>query len=42
MKFWPDIETISGDLRFYIAGKNMQKQFFEYDSDNLIVEGEVF
>ncbi len=41
-EIWPDIETISGDLRFYIAGKNMQKQFFEYDSDNLIVEGEVF
>ena len=39
---WPDIEKLSGELRFYIAGKNMQKQFFDYDSDNLIVEGEVF
>jgi glycosyltransferase involved in cell wall biosynthesis len=28
-------------LRFYIAGKNMQRQFFEYDSDNVVVEGEV-
>jgi len=41
-EIWPDIEKLSGELRFYIAGKNMQKQFFEYDSDNLIVEGEVF
>lgn len=41
-EIWPDIEELSGELRFYIAGKNMQKQFFEYDSDNLIVEGEVF
>lgn len=40
-EIWPDIETLSGELRFYIAGKNMQKQFFDYDSDNLIVEGEV-
>ncbi len=39
---WPDIEKLNKDLRFYIAGKNMQKHFFEYDSDNLIVEGEVF
>lgn len=39
---WPDIEKLSGELRFYIAGKNMQKEFFDYDSDNLIVEGEVF
>ncbi|WP_443936634.1 glycosyltransferase family 4 protein [Pedobacter sp. MW01-1-1] len=39
---WPDIEKLDKDLRFYIAGKNMQKHFFEYDSDNLIVEGEVF
>lgn len=39
---WPDIETLSSELRFYIAGKNMQKQFFDYDSDNLIVEGEIF
>lgn len=41
-EIWPDIEELSGELRFYIAGKNMQKQFFDYDSDNLIVEGEVF
>ena len=41
-EIWPDIEELSGELRFYIAGKNMQKQFFKYDSDNLIVEGEVF
>lgn len=41
-EIWPDIETLSGELRFYIAGKNMQKQFFEYDSENLIVESEVF
>jgi polysaccharide biosynthesis protein PslH len=40
-EIWPDIEELSGELRFYIAGKNMQRQFFEYDSDNLIVEGEV-
>ncbi|MFD0939828.1 glycosyltransferase family 4 protein [Pedobacter boryungensis] len=41
-EIWPDIEKLSGELRFYIAGKHMQKQFFDYDSDNLIVEGEVF
>ena len=41
-EIWPDIETLNRELRFYIAGKNMQKQFFDYDSDNLIVEGEVF
>lgn len=41
-EIWPDIEKLSGELRFYIAGKNMQNQFFEYDSENLIVEGEVF
>lgn len=41
-EIWPDIEKLSGELRFYIAGKNMQKQFFDYDSENLIVEGEVF
>lgn len=40
-EIWPDIEKLSGELRFYIAGKNMPKEFFEYDSDNLIVEGEV-
>lgn len=39
---WPDIEKLNKDLRFYIAGKNMQKHFFNYDSENLIVEGEVF
>lgn len=39
---WPDIEKLSGELRFYIAGKNMQKEFFDYDSENLIVEGEIF
>ncbi len=38
---WPDIEKLSGDLRFYIAGRHMPKEFFEYDYDNLIVEGEV-
>ncbi|SFG64465.1 glycosyltransferase family 4 protein [Pedobacter insulae] len=41
-EIWPDIEKLSGELRFYIAGKNMQREFFDYDSDNLIVEGEVF
>jgi glycosyltransferase involved in cell wall biosynthesis len=41
-EIWPDIEKINGDLRFYIAGKKMQQQFFDYDSDNVIVEGEVF
>lgn len=39
---WPDIEKLDKDLRFYIAGKSMQKHFFDYDSDNVIVEGEVF
>lgn len=41
-EIWPDIEKLYGELRFYIAGKNMQKQFFDYDSENLIVEGEIF
>jgi glycosyltransferase involved in cell wall biosynthesis len=41
-EIWPDIEKLSGELRFYIAGKKMQRHFFDYDSDNLIVEGEVF
>lgn len=41
-EIWPDIETLNSELRFYIAGKNMPRQFFEYDSDNLVVEGEVF
>lgn len=40
-EIWPDIEAVNRELRFYIGGKNMQKQFFDYDSDNLIVEGEV-
>ncbi|RZK81394.1 MAG: glycosyltransferase [Pedobacter sp.] len=41
-EIWPDIETLNSELRFYIAGKNMQREFFEYDSDNLVVEGEIF
>ncbi|TDQ06675.1 glycosyltransferase family 4 protein [Pedobacter metabolipauper] len=41
-EIWPDIEKLNSELRFYIAGKNMQREFFEYDSDNLVVEGEVF
>ncbi len=41
-EIWPDIEKLNGELRFYIAGSNMQREFFEYDSDNLIVEAEVF
>lgn len=41
-EIWPDIEKLNSELRFYIAGKNMQRQFFEYDSDNLVVEGEIF
>lgn len=41
-EIWPDIEKLSGELRFYIAGKNMPREFFEYDSDNLVVEGEIF
>jgi glycosyltransferase involved in cell wall biosynthesis len=41
-EIWPDIEKLSGELRFYVAGKNMQKQFYGYDSENLIVEGEIF
>ncbi len=41
-EIWPDIEKINGDLRFYIAGKKMPQQFFDYDSENVIVEGEVF
>jgi glycosyltransferase involved in cell wall biosynthesis len=41
-EIWPDIEKLSSELRFYIAGKSMQRQFFDYDSDNLIVEGEIF
>ncbi len=41
-EIWPDIEKLNSELRFYIAGKNMQREFFEYDSENLVVEGEVF
>ena len=41
-EIWPDIEKLNSELRFYIAGKNMQRHFFEYDSENLVVEGEVF
>ncbi|MES2827203.1 MAG: glycosyltransferase family 4 protein [Bacteroidota bacterium] len=41
-EIWPDIETLNSELRFYIAGKNMQREFFNYDSENLVVEGEVF
>jgi glycosyltransferase involved in cell wall biosynthesis len=40
-EIWPDLEKLSSELRFYIAGKNMQREFFEYDSDNVVVEGEV-
>lgn len=39
---WPDIEELNSELRFYIAGRNMPKKFFEYDSDNVVVEGEIF
>jgi glycosyltransferase involved in cell wall biosynthesis len=41
-EIWPDIEKLSSELRFYIAGKNMPREFFEYDSENLVVEGEIF
>lgn len=41
-EIWPDIEKLNSELRFYIAGKHMQRQFFEYDSENLVVEGEIF
>ena len=41
-EIWPDIEKLNSELRFYIAGKNMQQQFFDYDSDNVLVEGEIF
>ncbi len=40
-EIWPDIEKLNSELRFYIAGKHMQQQFFDYDSDNVVVEGEV-
>jgi glycosyltransferase involved in cell wall biosynthesis len=39
---WPDIEELNSELRFYIAGKNMPKHLFNYDSDNVVVEGQVF
>jgi glycosyltransferase involved in cell wall biosynthesis len=41
-EIWPDIEKLNSELRFYIAGKSMQRQFFEYESENLVVEGEIF
>ncbi len=41
-EIWPDIEKLNSELRFYIAGKHMQREFFEYDSENLVVEGEIF
>ncbi|MEJ7557404.1 MAG: glycosyltransferase family 4 protein [Pedobacter sp.] len=41
-EIWPDIEPLNSELRFYIAGKNMQREFFNYDSENIVVEGEVF
>ncbi|MBG6235307.1 glycosyltransferase involved in cell wall biosynthesis [Pedobacter sp. CAN_A7] len=40
-EIWPDIEKLNSELRFYIAGKHMQQEFFEYDSDNVVVEGEI-
>jgi glycosyltransferase involved in cell wall biosynthesis len=39
---WPDIEELNSELRFYIAGKNMPKHLFNYDSDNVVVEGQIF
>ncbi|MBB5635852.1 glycosyltransferase involved in cell wall biosynthesis [Pedobacter cryoconitis] len=41
-EIWPDIEKLSSELRFYVAGKSMPQHFYDYDSDNLVVEGEVF
>ena len=41
-EIWPDIEKVNSELRFYVAGKSMPQQFYDYDSDNLVVEGEVF
>ncbi|WP_090555398.1 glycosyltransferase family 4 protein [Pedobacter hartonius] len=41
-EIWPDIEKLNSELRFYIAGKSMQQHFYDYDSDNLVVEGEIF
>ncbi len=40
-EIWPDIEKLNSELRFYIAGKHMQQQFYDYDSDNVVVEGEI-
>jgi glycosyltransferase involved in cell wall biosynthesis len=39
---WPDIEELNSELRFYIAGKNMPKHLFDYDSDNVVVEGQIY
>jgi glycosyltransferase involved in cell wall biosynthesis len=39
---WPDIEELNSELRFYIAGKNMPQHLFDYDSDNVVVEGQVY
>jgi glycosyltransferase involved in cell wall biosynthesis len=39
---WPDIEELNSELRFYIAGKNMPRHLFDYDSDNVVVEGQVY
>ena len=41
-EIWPDIEKLNSELRFYVAGKAMPQHFYDYDSDNLVVEGEVF
>jgi len=41
-EIWPDIEKLNSELRFYIAGKRIQRHFYEYDSENLVIEGEVF
>jgi glycosyltransferase involved in cell wall biosynthesis len=41
-EIWPDIEKLNSELRFYIAGKNMPREFYEYESENLVVEGEIF
>ncbi|WP_432711718.1 glycosyltransferase family 4 protein [Pedobacter sp.] len=40
-EIWPDIEKLNSELRFYIAGKHMQQEFYDYESDNVVVEGEV-
>ena len=40
-EIWPDIEKLNSELRFYIAGKHMQQQFYDYESDNVVVEGEI-